>query len=86
MSCGVGCRCGSDPALLWLWHRAAAIARIRPLGWEPPYAAGSALKRQKKKEMDGQWGPVVWHKELYSLSCDNLHRKKSEKEQINVHV
>ena len=20
MSCGVGCRCRSDPALLWLWH------------------------------------------------------------------
>ena len=21
MSYSVGCRCGSDPALLWLWHR-----------------------------------------------------------------
>jgi len=21
VSCGVGCRSGSDPALLWLWHR-----------------------------------------------------------------
>ena len=26
MSCGVGCRCGSDPALLWLWFRPVAIA------------------------------------------------------------
>ena len=28
--CGVGCRCGSDPELLWLWCRPAAVALIRP--------------------------------------------------------
>ena len=28
MSCGVGHRHGSDPALLWLWHRLAAVAHI----------------------------------------------------------
>ena len=53
MSCGVGHRCGSDPALLWLWHRLVAAALIGPLAWEPPYAAGAALekaKRQKKKK------------------------------------
>ena len=38
-----------DPALLWLWHRPAAVALIRPLAWEPPYAAGAGLKRQKDK-------------------------------------
>ena len=31
MSCGVGRRQGSDLALLWLWHRLAAVALIRPL-------------------------------------------------------
>ena len=49
MSCGVGCRHGSDPALLWLWCRPAATAPIRRLTWEPPYAVG-ALKRQKDKK------------------------------------
>ena len=52
MSCSVGCRRGSDPLLLWLWHRPAATAPIRPLGWESPYAAGAAqemAKRLKKK-------------------------------------
>jgi len=49
VSCGVGCRRGSDLALLWLWRRPPAIAPIRPLAWEPPYAAGAALKRQKKQ-------------------------------------
>ena len=48
MSYGVGRRLGSDPKLLWLWCRPTAMALIRPLAWEPPYAVGSALKRQKK--------------------------------------
>ena len=47
MSCGVGHRRGSDPVLLWLWRSLAAIALIRPLAWEPPYAVGVALKRRK---------------------------------------
>ena len=53
MSCGVGCRCGSDPVLLWLWHRLVATAPIRPLAWESPYAVGAAqeiAKRQKAKK------------------------------------
>ena len=50
MSCGVGRIRGSDPALLWLWCRLAAVALIGPLAWEPPYAAGAALKRQKTKK------------------------------------
>ena len=33
---GVGSRCGSDLALLWLWYRPVAVALIRPLAWEPP--------------------------------------------------
>ena len=33
--------------LLWLWCRPAATALIRPLAWEPPHAAGVALKKQK---------------------------------------
>ena len=48
MSCGVGCRFGLDLALQWLWYRPIAVAPIRPLAWEPPYAAGAALKREKK--------------------------------------
>ena len=35
--------------MLWLWRRPAAIAPFRPLAWEPPYAAGAVLKRQKNK-------------------------------------
>ena len=49
MSCGAGRRGGSDPALLWLWHGPVATAPIGSLDWEPPYATGAALKRQKKE-------------------------------------
>ena len=54
LSCVVGYRCGSDPTLLWLWCRPAAAAPIGPLAWEPPYAAGAALKRQKDKNKTKQ--------------------------------
>jgi len=47
MSCDVYCRCSLDMALLWLWCRLAAAALIQPLAWEPPYAAGVALKKKK---------------------------------------
>ena len=53
MSYGVGCRLSSDPTLLWLWRCLVATATIRPLAWEPPYAAGAAqeiAKRPKKKK------------------------------------
>ena len=51
MSCGVGHRRGLDLALLWLWRTpAAATALSRPLAWEPPYAAGVALKRQQQQQ------------------------------------
>ena len=39
-----------DLALLWLWCRLAAIALIRPLAWEPPYAAGVGPGKVKKKK------------------------------------
>ena len=50
VSYGVGSRRGSDPGLLWLWCRLAAIALIQPLAWEPPYATGAAVKKKKKEK------------------------------------
>ena len=51
MSCGVGRRRGSDLALLWLWRRPMAAALILPLAWEPPYATGVALTKDRKKKL-----------------------------------
>ena len=50
MSCGVACRCGSDPALLWRWCRPAATIAIRPLAWESPYAAGAAQEMAERQQ------------------------------------
>ena len=50
LSFGVGCRCRSDIALLWLWHRLelAAVVPIGPLAWDLPYVATVALKKTKQ--------------------------------------
>ena len=53
MSCGVGCRGGLDPMLLWLWCRPAATAPIGPLAWEPPYATGATQEIAKKRKNFG---------------------------------
>ena len=47
MRYGVGHGQSSHLALLWLWHSLVGTTPIRPLAWEPPYAAGANLKRQK---------------------------------------
>ena len=68
MSCGGDRRLRSDPVLVWLWCRPAAIAAIRPLGWEPLYATGVALKSKKKRsELDRRyyisyigWKKMTW--------------------------
>ena len=48
VSCGVGCRHGLDPALLWLLLSPAAAAPMGPLAWELLYVVGAALKKKKK--------------------------------------
>ena len=37
-------QCVEDLALLWLWHKPAAVAPFQPLAWELPYATSAALK------------------------------------------
>ena len=41
---------GVAVAVLWLWHRLAAVALIRPLSWEPPCVMGVALKTKRPKK------------------------------------
>ena len=59
MSYGVGHRCSSDPTLLWLWCRPAAVALIQPLAWEFANAVASALK-SKKKTKTKQASQLFW--------------------------
>ena len=50
MTCGVGCRLGSDPELLWLCPPLppVAIARIRPLALGTSICRGSGPRNGKK--------------------------------------
>ena len=50
MSCGVGCRFGSDLviAVAVVWASSAA----GPLAWELPYAEGMALNKETKRVLD----------------------------------
>ena len=63
MSCGEGRRLGLDPKFLWLWLRLAAMAPIRPLAQEPPYAMGAALEKAKKRQKN----KMIWEAFVLSL-------------------
>ena len=54
-----------DPVWLWLWPE--AIALIRPLAWELPYAAVVALKSKKKKKKKRKQVKNVNH--FHALYC-----------------
>ena len=49
-----------------LWSRLAAVALIQPLAWELPHAAGSALKRKKKKMWFFANGKVTTNSHTYN--------------------
>ena len=56
VSSGVGCRHGLDLVLWWLLCRLAAVALIRPLARDPPYAVGAALDRQTNNNNKQSFG------------------------------
>ena len=50
VSCDVGCRCSSNPTLLWLWHRLGSYNSDETPAEEPPHAAGVALEKAKRQK------------------------------------
>ena len=90
MSCAVGHRLSLDPALLWLWHRPAAVAPTRPLAWEPPYAAGVApekAKRQKKKKKTQRLATNEWINEVqYIHTWNTTCWKNKNKNKLLIHT
>ena len=80
MSCGVGRRCGSDPALLWPWCRPVATAPIRPLAWEPPYAVGAALEMAKRLKNFFKKSPLVFILGLHEGKQFSIHFTEEKRE------
>ena len=68
MSCGVGCRCASDPVLLWLWRRPGATALMRPLACEPPYAVGVAQRNSIKTKKE-----ILFFTFIFSPTEENMN-------------
>ena len=70
--------------MLSLWHRLGAVALIRPLALEPPYATSVALKRQKtkkkkkkkRKKKESKTKTVLWESRRdWDDRVDNLCRE-----------
>ena len=82
MSCGVGSKGGSDPELLCLWHRLAAVD---PLAWELPYARCAALKNKntKKKKFICMYIHILLVLFLWRILTNTKHRSISAGEWIN---
>ena len=55
MSCDVGCRLGSDLALLWLWYRPAAAIDLTPSLVTSICCGYGSKKKKKKKKKKKSW-------------------------------
>ena len=78
VSCGVVRRHSLDPVWFWLWLWLAAVALIRPLAWELPYAEGATLKsreRKKRKKEERVEATIYIHVKGKELAA-HLHFKK----------
>ena len=83
MSYVVGRRHSSDPMLLWLWHGPAAVAPVRPLAWELPYAVGAALKSKKKNKNKNKKVPLRNLKVERYVFLLLSHRKREKNKNMN---
>ena len=52
--------------------RPAAVAPIRPLAWEPPYARGAALEKTKQNKKPKKQKTKEWKCVLHPLRFGNL--------------
>ena len=79
MSCGVGRRSGSDPALLWLWCKPVDTAPIRPLAWEPPVCRRSGPRNGKKTKIN-----KLIKKIKGKILSEKKKKKKKRNRKINI--
>ena len=73
MSCGIGCKRGSDLALLWLWHGPAAIALIWPPSLETSICHRCSPKKTKKKKLKAFFFLVKVTPAAYGSSKDGVN-------------
>ena len=77
MSCGIGCRCSLDPALLWLWHRPVAAAPITPsLGTSICSSSGHCGGLGSVPGLDISICYRCSHKKIIKFSGDYVRKQK----------
>ena len=85
MSCGVGLRCGSDPALQWLWCRPAIVPPIGPPSLGTSICHRFSPKKQNKTKKQKK-NIFLFHFILTPILCGSqsryystiLHNRKME--------
>ena len=87
MSCGVGRRHGSDPALLWVWCRPAAVAQIQPLVLELSICCECSPKKTNKqtnKTKKNQRGEFpLWRNGISGILQANLYTPVKASDECN---
>ena len=69
MRCGVGCKCCSDPTLLWVWHIPVATAPVQSLALELPYAAVVPPQKKTKKKLSVKKTMTFQESVLFEIMC-----------------
>ena len=69
--------------LLWLWRKPAAIAPIRPLAWEHPYATSAGPKKQKTNKQKTESFLFLKPNFVYEIQIHrvDLKQNKNKKQQ-----
>ena len=75
--------------MLWLWHRPAATALIRPLAWEPPYAMSEALKKKKRSgtekcKMSLEYLSIPESKDAIKVHWSHVKRTQSQLQEASL--
>ena len=72
MNCGVGLRHSLYLMLLWLRCRLPSVVLVGPLAWEPPYAAGVALKTKANKQTKKDLLGGIGSRDLWGLNSPEI--------------
>ena len=68
--------------LLWLWCRPVAMALIRPLAWEPPYASGATLEKKQTNEKTPNF--ILSVRTSETMTSQGTKREKKKKKKVEA--
>ena len=88
VSCGIGCRCGSDPALMWLWPKLVGTALSRPPSLEISIYHECGPKKKIPKDVHnsrlGQWVLRKYEEERNKVGGDKCPEEEKMRSREDV--